>query len=515
MALSLADLLEVPVVASARPEVVAGSRLESRPVRWIHTSEIYDISPLLRGGEVLLTTGLGLVGASERAQAAYIRSLAERGVTGLMLELGRTFPTSPQALVTAAREADFPLVLLHGVVPFIQITETVHPMLLDAELRSLRRSEQLTRELHTALLAGAGAAELLALAASHCEGPARIRDSDGRTLMRSPGADDDAFRGPVVTAELAGDEAMRLELGAEPDEQHRRLVQTCAAILAIAMGEEHSRAGRGVTSGAELVRDLAAGRVGSAARITARATALGVEPGPGEHVLGLVVHVTTHTAGSSGLGATSEALRRTFGRSILAEVEGDVVAAAVLRSGQLRPKLADLAAAAEEELTATVGGRLVRITAGPLVADAAGLARSVPAAREAARLADRLAIGSRVVLANDLGVYHLLSSLVDDPELERFVVDQLGPLLEIDASTGSELVATLDAYLEAGLSKTAAAAALGIRRQTLYARLDRIGRALGDLDLTDRQRRTALDLALVSWRLRTTASAGRGTIRSG
>ena len=65
--------------------------------------------------------------------------------------------------------------------------------------------------------------------------------------------------------------------------------------------------------------------------------------------------------------------------------------------------------------------------------------------------------------------------------------DQLGPLLEVDARTGSELVPTLDAYLDAGLSKTAAAAALGIRRQTLYHRLERIGQALAGLDLADRR----------------------------
>ena len=71
------------------------------------------------------------------------------------------------------------------------------------------------------------------------------------------------------------------------------------------------------------------------------------------------------------------------------------------------------------------------------------------------------------------------------------------------------LEGTLDAYLEAGLAKTAAARALGIRRQTLYARLERISRLLGGLDIEARQARTALDLALVSWRMRASAVTGR------
>src|SRR5215213_1646123 len=57
MGLNLQELLDLPVLRRARPEVVVGSHLEARPVRWVHTSEIYEISPLLKGGEVLLTTG--------------------------------------------------------------------------------------------------------------------------------------------------------------------------------------------------------------------------------------------------------------------------------------------------------------------------------------------------------------------------------------------------------------------------------------------------------------------------
>jgi len=156
-----------------------------------------------------------------------------------------------------------------------------------------------------------------------------------------------------------------------------------------------------------------------------------------------------------------------------------------------------------------VGPSAVRVSAGPTVADAAGLARSLPAAVDALHLARRLGLGSRTVLASDLGVYHLLSSVAADVELERFVQEQLGPLLEQDARHGSDLLLTLDAYLEAGLAKTAAAQALGIRRQTLYGRLERISRLLGGLDIDARQARTALDLALVSWRMRASAVSGR------
>ena len=130
MSLTVSDLLAMPVLAAARPEVVAGSALASRPIRWVHTSEIYDIAPLLKGGEVLLTTGLGLVASSPKAQGDYVRALAAKGVAALVMELGRTFTAPPASMVDAARETGLPLVVLHGVVPFIEVTEQVHPLLL-------------------------------------------------------------------------------------------------------------------------------------------------------------------------------------------------------------------------------------------------------------------------------------------------------------------------------------------------------------------------------------------------
>ncbi|AKT51884.1 PucR family transcriptional regulator [Arsenicicoccus sp. oral taxon 190] len=61
----------------------------------------------------------------------------------------------------------------------------------------------------------------------------------------------------------------------------------------------------------------------------------------------------------------------------------------------------------------------------------------------------------------------------------RHVRWQLGPLLDRDADTGSDLVDTLGAYLAEGRSHSAAAQRLGIHANTLYQRLHRIDRLLG------------------------------------
>ncbi len=501
MAFTVADLLALPLMESARAEVLAGSALHEREVRWIHTSEIYEIAPLLQGGEVLLTTGLGLVGNSPDALADYVRALARRGVAALLLELGRTFPGAPPSMVAAARDSGLPLIALHGVVPFIQVTETVHPLLLSDELQQLRRTDRATAELHRALLAGAGVAGMVAVASTVCEGPVGLYD-DGGSLV----AGADVRGGDTLSVEVASSPRMLLAVA---DPGCPGLVELCAGVVALSLAAEGRRGGHRGSAAADLLQDLAEGSDLTSADITARARSIGFTVRPGERAVALVLATAAPHRASIGVRATTKSLREVFGACLVGEVDGEVLAAVSIRPALLRARLEQAADAINAELAATVGGRVVRLVAGVLVDDEAGLARSLPAARDAARLADRLAIEGRVVLANDLGVYHLLSSVVVDTALEGFVTDQLGPLLEVDARTGSELVPTLEAYLEAGLSKTAAAAALGIRRQTLYGRLERIAQTLGGLDLADRQRRTAVDLALVSWRLRTSAASYR------
>jgi purine catabolism regulator len=113
-----------------------------------------------------------------------------------------------------------------------------------------------------------------------------------------------------------------------------------------------------------------------------------------------------------------------------------------------------------------------------------------------------MATSSDLVLSDDVALYQLLRTMVDDVALQQFTTGQLGPLLQHDARTGAGLVMTLDTLFVAGMSKSRAAEMLGVRRQTLYGRVERICQLLGGVDLEQRETRTALDLALLCWRLR-------------
>lgn len=137
---TLREILGLPVLRGAR--VVAGHRGLQAQVRWCHIAEVADIARLLSGRELLLTTGIALDLPPER-QAAYVESLGERGVAGVMLELERQFSAAPPAMVEAANRVGLPLITLPFDTPFVQVTQEVATLILSREAQGAAEHAEL------------------------------------------------------------------------------------------------------------------------------------------------------------------------------------------------------------------------------------------------------------------------------------------------------------------------------------------------------------------------------------
>ena len=70
-------------------------------VRWVHSTELLDPTPWLRGGELLLTTGLQLSGA--KLQREFVERLAEREIAGLGFGTGFVHKKVPAAVCRISR----------------------------------------------------------------------------------------------------------------------------------------------------------------------------------------------------------------------------------------------------------------------------------------------------------------------------------------------------------------------------------------------------------------------------
>ncbi|AZP19586.1 PucR family transcriptional regulator [Streptomyces aquilus] len=125
-ALTLREILALDPVRATEPELLAGAGGLDRPVRWVHSSEVYEGANFLDGGELLLTNGFGLMDADEEVRRRYVREVAARGAAGLAVEVGRSLPAMPAEVTDEARRLGLPLLALRRVVPFVRITEAAN-----------------------------------------------------------------------------------------------------------------------------------------------------------------------------------------------------------------------------------------------------------------------------------------------------------------------------------------------------------------------------------------------------
>ncbi|TDC37495.1 PucR family transcriptional regulator [Micromonospora sp. KC213] len=180
------EVLALDPVRHGAPRLVAGNAGLDRPVRWVHVAEVPDIASLLGGGELVLTTGIGLP-ADDAGLRAFIADLAGVGVSGLVVELGRRYGTGvPRVMAVAAERRGLPLVELRRATPFVRITEAVHALIVDAQLHELRATEEIHQRFTELSVDGADPAEVVRQAAELSGCPVVLENLSRQVLAYDP-----------------------------------------------------------------------------------------------------------------------------------------------------------------------------------------------------------------------------------------------------------------------------------------------------------------------------------------
>ena len=176
--LTVRDIANLPGLGL---ELAAGASGADNPISWVHVSELPDPTPWLEGGELLITTGLG-VGALSRPQREYVRRLAGHGLAGLAFGVGFGWAEPPAALADEAELLDFPLVTVPYEVPFIALTKAISSQLANAQLARLERALEVHERLAHSVLEGQGAPALLAILGDHVGCALALVDEAGRVV---------------------------------------------------------------------------------------------------------------------------------------------------------------------------------------------------------------------------------------------------------------------------------------------------------------------------------------------
>ncbi|MBS4207926.1 PucR family transcriptional regulator [Bacillus sp. FJAT-50079] len=132
-------------------DVIAGSEGLNRIVKWVHVVEVTNIRNLLNGNELILSTGIVWKGDREQF-ISLIEQLIEIEAAGLCLEMVTYTSLIPQEIIDIANRFHFPLIIFQKEVPFVEITQDIHSLLINRQYQMTADLEKYSQVLNKKLL---------------------------------------------------------------------------------------------------------------------------------------------------------------------------------------------------------------------------------------------------------------------------------------------------------------------------------------------------------------------------
>jgi len=255
----------------------------------------------------------------------------------------------------------------------------------------------------------------------------------------------------------------------------------------------------------DFVRSLLARRITDRGDILARAAELGADLSGGGGVV--IARAAPHAAQSGEWRSRVLVLALRSVRGVApgalagdAETEAAEVMAVVPTEGAGDGRVTRAAQALADELEQELAGFAVTVAHSRLASDPVDLFRAGQEARLAVNVGE--AEGTRILAFEDTGAYRLLlPAMSEDPaELRRFYAETVEPLAAYDEQYETELVRTVEAYLDKDGNVAATAQQLFTHRHTIRYRLER-ARDLCGHDVTSTEGREKLGLGLKAMRV--------------
>jgi purine catabolism regulator len=517
--LTVSEALQLPVFATST--LVAGREGIEKEIHWVH---IVDI-PLAtfqwqRRGVLLLTAGYGLRDTAEQ-QASLVPRLVAEGFAGMVLSVGYYFDAVPEVIRQSADALGFPVIEVPRDVLFIEITEAILERIVNRQYALLQQSSRIFSQLTELVLRGADLNELANTLATLIGRSVTIEDTAFRVIANAQVGPIDAARaesvangrssphlaqslldsgvyaqmvekmGPVYFPPIP-EEGMVLErvvapiivdreihgyiwviIGEKPvaplDE---RAISHGATVAALILFKEQA-----VRRAEEALRDDLLERLlqgpGNSTAFSEQARRLQFHVDRPHQVLMLHSHMESKGSYRSIQPAVESWLRKSELQALV--VWHNKLLILVLEMGR-----ADEGQEVAQRLVHDLNHPASRLLVGvgrpcpPAALKSGGLKQSYAEAAEAVQIALAMGKGHGVVSFEALGLLHWLYHTPPAERAGNIYLDHIRNLADYDAERHTELLKTLEMYLEHGGSLVDAAQVLYIHRNTLLHRLERI-----------------------------------------
>jgi len=531
--LTVKEALELDVLRDVK--IVAGSEGLGRQIRWCHIIDNPEIVRWIQGGELLLTTGYGWPEVEQTSRRT-IRALNGKRLAAILFDPGPFLGAIPASVVDEAARLELPVLVAPRKLRFADVTEAVGRELIRRQYAIIERADRYHRQITAAAVEARDLNDIARTVCGLTRRSVAIEDAEFRPLARAEGGDgsglpraaagpaaavlpiphdgadaralrerlreaDGAVRldGRVACAIRAGTELLGylwiLEGQAPLGDLELRVAEHGSMVAALHILRQRSQAAVEARIGHTVVDALIRGDVPEEDLIE-RSRLLGFDP-DGDYVVMMVSLMDRAARGRKWpLTSRDEYYRREHAAQVLRRLLGQdrlpilctyslnriVCLLSVDRMPDEPEWPRRFARRLHEHLAGADGVPPVLVTFGTAHAGLSGVSKGYWEADRALALAKD---ADRVLFFEDLTLAHLLAQISDTDSLQAMYARTLGPVLA--GPEGRVLRETLWALVDAGFNRETAAAALGIHRNTMRGRLERVQallcRPLGDPDV--------------------------------
>ncbi|MCM3709191.1 PucR family transcriptional regulator [Sporosarcina luteola] len=527
--LTVKDILARDSFKSAK--LIAGVEGLDRQVKWSHILETKEFDSLINGGELILTTGIGLQ-LNLPDQLKYVKRLIEKGAACICIEIGPYFKEIPFELIELSNKVNFPLIIFKEVVKFVDITQDLHSFIINQHHLMLSQLDQLSRKFIALSLTHNGILKILQELHEHFGEntffinddakpyyyPSEIKNveislrtyiekaSFDTTEQRTFSIGEDTFAlMPVkVLGQVWGNLYVQIKHPPLSKEFFFLILDRAALAIAQILLRNRTIEERKQNLEDELVRNLLNGREyehddlqtylpSSSRNMHFRIFMIQID----SPIISISEEEWDEIKLQRSMMVRSLFKRHGFFPAVSARRNEITVIASFIAADHIKKETNRFLQITNGILKMKdnnfIDGNRCAFGVSTVYTNISNMKKAYEEAREVLKHHELEITTSNFY--EDLGIYRLLLLLKKSGHLEIYIDEYLGYVIEYDRKMNSNLLETLSVYLECSGSKKETSDRLFIVRQTLYHRLDRLETLLGK-DFMEPANRLAIEVAI-------------------
>ncbi|MCM3389163.1 PucR family transcriptional regulator ligand-binding domain-containing protein [Ureibacillus chungkukjangi] len=492
-------------------ELVAGFNGAQNPIKWVHVLEVTNAQKLLKGQELILTTGVSFKQNSE-IFLQFVQGLIETNCSGLCIEYGDYIQSIPTEILALANLHHFPIIVFHEEVRFVEITQDLHTLIINHQYSKMTQLENYSQLLNKEILTTQNAEQLLKILYNflqiqiifEVEGQVAIfypnmTKKQRELLLEKKKCVATSSQFTIYPIYLFEHNYGEITLHSENREitEFEMLIldRTVTALAQVLLRNLYVEEKKGMEDAKWLEEWLEGGH----SEEEVKQFILSEWPSFKQKESAVLVISLPRNEKNKQLDSTYFKLycHATFDKKgfypLAIQKKYSLILILLNRQDGIPMKERLRECIQKLETSDLLMGQ--EFAVGKFVTDLTKIHESYQTALDTLYISRNL--DSSSCFYDELYVFHLIYKMQKHTNLEEMIRDYLQPLVDFEEKHGGELLETLEVYLQSNGSKQETAKRLFIVRQTLYHRLRRIESLIGK-DFMNGQNRLVLEFMLLA-----------------